>query len=78
MNPWRVWRLRKAWKHAQTVHDEEHETRQPLTYTCEAVGHSWLKGYDTRDNDPPVIDDYSEYFDKDAQRHFLREYRGAL
>ena len=31
--------------------------------SCEAVGHF------------PLIDEYVKYFDEDAQRKFLREYR---
>jgi hypothetical protein len=71
-----VWRLRKAWLHAQKIHDEEHETHQPLSLSCEAVGHHW---YETLGGvlgpSHVAIDNYDDYFDADAQRHFLREYR---
>lgn len=68
MNFISVWRLRKKWKHAQKIHDEEHETKIPRSLSCVAVGHVW-SDFDNS------IDDYQDYFDSDAQRKFLREYR---
>ncbi len=70
-----MWKLRKRWRHAQAVHAQEHDAGIDLSLSCEAVGHSWLLGYDRHDGDPPVTDHYTDIFDEDAERHFLREYR---
>lgn len=48
-----------AWKHAQKVHQLEHENGLMLTLPCEAVGHFNL------------IDEYHSLFDATARRRFL-------
>ena len=63
LNPLAMRKLRKKWLHAQQVHAEEHETGQPRSLSCEAVGHL------------ESIGGYITFFDHDEQRKFLREYR---
>jgi hypothetical protein len=69
MVPWTFWRLRRAWRKAQSIHAMEHEVGEPLSLTCKAVGHSWALHGD--------IDSYTDMFDADERRHFLVEYRPA-
>lgn len=50
---------RTAWRHAQKVHQMEHENELPLTFPCRAVGHL------------EAIDRYRDLFDADQRRWFL-------
>lgn len=61
--PFHTFRLRRKWLVAQAMHAQEHEAGIDTSLSCDAVGHMLS------------IDDYLDYFDRDAERKFLREYR---
>jgi hypothetical protein len=67
----RFWRDRRAWRKAQRTHVFEHETNQPLSLSCDAVGHTYMYS----------IDEYSDYFDHNSRRKFClasgRKWSGA-